>query len=295
VSSIPALAVITVSYRSETVLPTFIASLDQATDLPYELFIVDNAPDARTQTIAAEARAHYVPMERNAGYGAAVNAAARMLDPDVRSILICNPDVRLLPEALELLVDQLDADPSVGAVGPRVLNEDGSTYPSARAVPSIRTGIGHALFSNIWKGNPWTRTYRAASKEVDQPRVAGWLSGSCLLVRRSAFDAVGGFDEGYFMYFEDVDLGVRLAEAGHRNLYVPEARVIHAGAHSTSSEAPRMVAAHHASASRFIRQRYRGPLLAPVRWGIYLALDIRSCILQFQARSQAPRMDRTSH
>jgi N-acetylglucosaminyl-diphospho-decaprenol L-rhamnosyltransferase len=97
------------------------------------------------------------------------------------------------------------------------------------------------------------------------------------------------------MYFEDVDLGVRLAEAGHRNVYVPGARVIHAGAHSTSSEAPRMVAAHHTSARRFIRQRYRGAVLAPIRWGIYVALAIRSCILQFQARAQPPRMDRTSH
>ncbi|MFD4423043.1 glycosyltransferase family 2 protein [Agromyces sp. NPDC058484] len=293
-SSTPALAVVTVSYRSGEVLPTLISSLSDATSRPYELLIVDNAPSAEARSIAAESGARYISMERNAGYGGAVNAATRLLAPEVAWVLISNPDVRLLPGSLDDLVSQLEADPSIGAVGPRVLNEDGTTYPSARAVPSLRTGIGHALFANIWKGNPWTRTYRAAHDPSDEPRAAGWLSGSCLLVRRSAFDAIGGFDEEYFMYFEDVDLGVRMTQAGHRNVYVPSARVVHTGAHSTSAEAPRMVAAHHASARRFIGRRYRGPLLAPVRWAIYAALAVRSRILQFQARARHPKIDRMS-
>lgn len=293
-SSSPVLAVVTVSYRSGSVLPGLISSLREATSRPYELLIADNAPAEGARSIAAESGARYLPMDRNAGYGAAVNAATRMLGPEVRWVLICNPDVRLLPGSLDLLVDRLEADPAIGAVGPRVLNEDGSTYPSARAVPSLRTGIGHALFANIWKGNPWTRTYRAAADPSDEPRVAGWLSGSCLLVRRTAFDAIGGFDEGYFMYFEDVDLGVRMASAGHRNVYVPSARVVHVGAHSTSAEAPRMVAAHHDSARRFVGSRYRGPLLLPVRWAIYGALEIRSRILQFQARPRKSKIERMS-
>ena len=290
VKSVSDLAVVTVSYRSEDVLPILVASLHESTTRPYELVIADNAPDAATRRIAAEAGARHVPMFGNAGYGAAVNAVVRKMDPAVRWVLICNPDVRLLPGSLDLLVDRLESDVSAGAAGPRVLNEDGSTYPSARAIPSLRTGIGHALFANIWKSNPWTRTYRAASDADEAPRVAGWLSGSCLLVRRSAFAEVDGFDEGYFMYFEDVDLGVRLAEAGHRSLYVPAAQVVHSGAHSTSGEAPRMVAAHHASARRFIGRRYRGPLLAPVRWSIYAALAARSLILQIHARARRPKI-----
>lgn len=290
----PALAVVTVSYRSEEVLPTLIASLTAATSREFVMVIADNSASSATKAIADEYGARYVPLNRNAGYGGAVNAAVRSLGPEVRCILICNPDVRLLPGSLDHLVDRLDEDASIGAVGPRVLNEDGSTYPSARAVPSLRTGIGHALFANIWKGNPWSRRYRAESELSDTPRTAGWLSGSCLLVRRADFDAVGGFDEGYFMYFEDVDLGVRLAEAGRRNLYAPAARVVHAGAHSTSVEAPRMIAAHHESARRFISRRYRGPLLAPVRWAIYAALSVRSRILQFQVRARNPKIDQMS-
>src|SRR5690606_10093760 len=106
-------------------------------------------------------------------------------------------------------------------LGPRVLNEDGTTYPSARAVPSLRTGVGHALFTNLWTANPWSRRYRDDLAPADEARDAGWLSGSCVLVRRRAFDELGGFDEGYFMYFEDVDLGYRLGKAGYRNVYEP--------------------------------------------------------------------------
>lgn len=287
----PALTVVTVSYRSDTVLPTLMASIREATSRPYDVIVADNSPTSATRRIAEESGARYLPMNRNAGYGAAVNAAVRSLGDDVRWVLICNPDVRLLPGSVDHLVDRLEEDPTIGAVGPRVLNEDGSTYPSARAVPSIRTGIGHALFANIWKDNPWSRTYRAPAESAEGPRSAGWLSGSCLLVRRTDFDDIGGFDEGYFMYFEDVDLGIRMTEAGQRNVYAPAAQVVHTGAHSTSVEAPRMIAAHHESARRFISRRYRGPLLAPVRWAIYAALDVRSRLLQRQARARNPKID----
>jgi N-acetylglucosaminyl-diphospho-decaprenol L-rhamnosyltransferase len=282
----PDLAVVTVSYRSGSVLPGLISSLRESTTQPYEVLIADNARDEDVASFAAEHGARYLPLDHNAGYGSAVNAAARSLGPEVKWILICNPDVRLLPGSLDVLIDRLEEDPRIGAVGPRVLNEDGTTYPSARAIPSLRTGIGHALFANVWKRNPWTRSYRATSDLSDEPRAVGWLSGSCLLVRRSAFDAIGGFDEGYFMYFEDVDLGARMADAGHPNVYIPASRVVHAGAHSTSSEAPRMIAAHHASARRFVSRRYPGPLLLPIRWAIYAALGIRSQILQIQVRAR---------
>ena len=85
--------------------------------------------------------------------------------------------------------------------------------PSARALPRLGQGIGHAVLGWWWPGNPWTRSYRA-ERELVTERPAGWLSGSCLLLRRAAFDEVGGFDPGYFMYFEDLDLGERLGRAG---------------------------------------------------------------------------------
>jgi N-acetylglucosaminyl-diphospho-decaprenol L-rhamnosyltransferase len=156
-------------------------------------------------------------------------------------------------------------------------------YPSARALPSLRTGIGHALFANIWLGNPWTRAYRRDSSSDPVRRDAGWLSGACVLVRKSAFDELGGFDDGYFMYFEDVDLGYRLGKAGYRNVYEPAAVVVHSGAHSTSDHSARMISVHHESARRFLTRKYSGWYLWPVRVALTVGLDLRSALLSRRA------------
>ena len=111
---------------------------------------------------------------------------------------------------------------------------------------------------------------------MELPRPVGWLSGSCLLVRRSAFDAIGGFDEGYFMYFEDVDLGYRLGKAGWGNLYEPTAVVTHIGGRSTASVRSSMLRTHHRSAGRFLQQKYRGWHLAPLRWTLRVGLELRA-------------------
>jgi N-acetylglucosaminyl-diphospho-decaprenol L-rhamnosyltransferase len=106
------------------------------------------------------------------------------------------------------------------------------------------------------------------------------LSGACVLVRKSAFDEIGGFDTGFFMYFEDVDLGYRLGKSGHRNVYEPAAVVTHTGAHSTNSDSGRMITAHHESARRFLNKKYSGPLLWPVRVVLRIGLQLRSALVR---------------
>jgi N-acetylglucosaminyl-diphospho-decaprenol L-rhamnosyltransferase len=278
----PSVAIVTVAYRSNHVLDGFLASTSAASAAPVSIVIVDNAPGGPddASALAAVHGAGYVALPENPGYGGAVNAGVRALPEGVDWVMISNPDVVLAPGAIDQLRSAGEADPAIGAVGPAVLNPDGSVYPSARAVPSLRTGVGHALFANLWQRNPWTLAYRRETDQSDQARDAGWLSGSCLLVRRSAFDAIGGFDEGYFMYFEDVDLGFRLGKAGYRNVYEPAARVTHVGAHSTGSDSARMVAAHHASARRFLSKKYAGWWLWPVRIVLRVGLAIRSRAIQ---------------
>jgi N-acetylglucosaminyl-diphospho-decaprenol L-rhamnosyltransferase len=203
----------------------------------------------------------------------------------VEWILISNPDVVLNPDAIDLLVAAGDEEPTIGSVGPAVLTNEGSVYPSARRVPSIRTGVGHALFYNFWPNNTWSRAYLS---ELDvQPRDAGWLSGSCLLVRRETFELIHGFDDGYFMYFEDVDLGDRITKAGFRNVYRPNAMVTHSGAHSTGDSSERMLREHHRSASRFLSRKYSGPWLWPVRVTLRVSLSIRGAVEARRARKRA--------
>lgn len=274
------IGIVTVAYRSDAMLSGFLASVPAATSAPVALVVADNLPtEGDAAAIAEGARADYVPIPANPGYGGAVNAAVRRLPENVEWVLIANPDLILDPGALDILVATGRADARVGSVGPLIRNPDGSTYPSARSVPSLRSGIGHALFSNLWVGNPWTRRYRAELAPADLARDAGWLSGSCVLVRRSAFEQIGGFDEGYFMYFEDVDLGYRLGRNGYRNVYEPAASAVHIGGQSTGSESARMVRAHHASARRFIRRKYAAWWLWPVRAGISVGLAVRSALI----------------
>ena len=276
--------VVTVSYGSAAVLVPFLDSVRTASSHPLDIVVADNRPDVEISAIATRFGARYLPMESNDGYGAGMNAGVAALQPSVEWLLVSNPDVVLEAGAIDALVRTGDEDETIGSVGPAILNADGSIYPSARAVPSLRTGVGHALFTNFWPANPWTTAYRNDTEADPTRRDTGWLSGACVLVRRSTFEELGGFDPGYFMYFEDVDLGFRLGKAGYRNVYEPAATVTHTGAHSTTAESARMVRVHHDSARRFLGKKYSRAVLWPIRISLNIGLRLRSAIVRRRLR-----------
>jgi len=278
----PRVAIVTVSFGSSDVLSGFLASVAQSSTSTPAVVVADNKPDgdAVVAGLAAEHAVTYLPLGANLGYGGAVNAAVDTLPDSVDWVLVSNPDVSLGAGALDALVATGDSDPRIGSVGPAVLTAEGDVYPSARSVPSLRTGVGHALFVNLWSANPWTRSYRNDTETPVEQRDAGWLSGSCVLVRRTAFTELGGFDTGFFMYFEDVDLGYRLGKLGYRNVYDPSARVVHTGAHSTTSDSARMIAAHHTSARRFLNKKYAAWYLWPIRVSLTIGLRVRSALVR---------------
>jgi N-acetylglucosaminyl-diphospho-decaprenol L-rhamnosyltransferase len=255
--------------------------LIRATRSRPQLVVVDNAsPEIdQVRAVVLPRDARLIESPQNLGYGAAMNRGVAELPASVRWVLLSNPDVVLHDDALDELIAGGESRADAGAVGPRVLQVDGTVYPSARRLPSLRNGIGHALFARAIPSNRWTRRYQADELPDDTPRDAGWLSGSCLLVRRAAFDAVGGFDEGYFMYFEDVDLGARLVEAGFVNLYWPSAVVTHSGAHSTAHRAGLMERAHHVSAYRYVARKYGRWYLLPIRVVLRIGIFARGLIV----------------
>jgi N-acetylglucosaminyl-diphospho-decaprenol L-rhamnosyltransferase len=270
-------AIITVSYNSSGQLDGFLASAVVTVGSASQILVVDNASrdiDA-TRTLVAKYGVGLLELADNHGYGGAVNAGAKTLAAHFEFILVANPDLAFTPDAVTHLVAAAEADPQIAATGPRVLNVDGTVYPSARAIPSLRVGVGHALFANLWPRNPWTRAYHSDVTTRRDPSAVGWLSGSCVCVRRTAFDLVGGFDEGYFMYFEDVDLGYRLGKKNFTSIFVPDAEVTHIGGLSTAAHSKAMLRVHHDSAYRFLTKKYPGPLLAPLRWVLRLALTAR--------------------
>jgi N-acetylglucosaminyl-diphospho-decaprenol L-rhamnosyltransferase len=277
-------AVVTVSYGSEEVLDPFLSSLADAAHEPVLVVVADNKPSTVVEGLVREHGADYLPLPGNPGYGGGVNAAAALLPASIEWVLVSNPDIRWRAGSIDSLLATARSDARIGSVGPMVLNDDGTVYPSARAVPSLRTGVGHALFANVWLGNPWTRAYRAEHADPDVARDAGWLSGSCVLVRRSAFDELGGFDEGYFMYFEDVDLAERLGRRGWLHVYAPTAVVVHEGGHATSRDAHRMQRVHHTSAMRYLAGQYPDRRHAPLRLALRAGLGARMLVSYVSGR-----------
>ncbi|OHF37246.1 alpha-D-GlcNAc-diphosphoryl polyprenol, alpha-3-L-rhamnosyl transferase [Corynebacterium sp. HMSC074A01] len=288
----PALAVVTVTFSPGEHLAQLVGSLEQATGRDVVLVCADNGSTDGAPQAAAERFAHveFLPTGGNIGYGAAINAAARALAPrrasgeiDPEAFLVVNPDVEFQPGSVDELLRCLHATPRAGAVGPQIEEADGSAYPSARQVPGLAVGIGHALLFDAWPSNPFSATYMAGA-DMDAQREAGWLSGACLLVRWEAFDEIGGFDERYFMYLEDIDFGDRLTRAGWSNLYCPSSVILHDQGHVAHKHRRVTVPAHHVSAYRFQRDRHPQWWQAPLRWCLWLGLKLRSAL---QLRSRA--------
>jgi N-acetylglucosaminyl-diphospho-decaprenol L-rhamnosyltransferase len=273
------LVVVTVTYSPGPHLDRFLASLAHATELPVTVVMADNGSTdgAPEEALERHPDARLMRTGGNLGYGTAVNRAVAeyLEDSDAEFFVVANPDVQWGPRSIDVLLEAAQRWQLAGSLGPLIRDPDGSVYPSARHQPSIIRGGMHAVVGPMWKSNPWTAAYRQERFEPSE-RAVGWLSGSCLLVRKAAFDELGGFDERYFMYMEDVDLGDRMARAGWQNVYVPTAEILHDKGHATGRNPARNLAAHHTSTYTFLADRHPGWWQAPLRWAIRSALTVRA-------------------
>ena len=260
--------VVCVTFHPGDELETFAVSLEGATSREVDLVLVENGTDpVLAEEVASRHGGRVVVSGENLGYGRAANLGAGSNTGDW--LVVANPDLVWQPGSLDELLDAASRHPRAGSLGPAILNNDGTVYPSARALPSFRVGTGHAVLSRVWPGNPWTKAYLQDQETVESiEHSAGWLSGACLLLNRRAFEELGGFDEAYFMFFEDVDLGQRLGEAGWTNVYVPTARVVHDQGVSWRDKPTTMIRAHHASAELYLHRRYHRWYHWPLRVAI---------------------------
>ena len=279
------LVVVTVTYSPGPHLGRFLASLSHATDRPVTVIMADNGSTdgAPEEALERYPNARLLRTGANLGYGTAANRAVAEIGPEAEYFVIANPDVQWGPRCIDILLEAAARWPRAGALGPLIRDPDGSVYPSARHLPSLIRGGMHAVIGPLWKSNPWTAAYRQDRLEPSE-RPVGWLSGSCLLLRRAAFDEVDGFDERYFMYMEDVDLGDRLGNAGWQSVYVPSAEVLHDKGHSTGRDPARNLAAHHKSTYTFLADRYPKRWQAPLRWTMKGALAVRAGLVVGNSR-----------
>ena len=251
------LSAVVVNYNASDHLVECVRSL--YADGIADVVVADNGSvdGVEAALLAVEPRPVLVRTGGNLGFGAAANRG--VLATSSPLVILMNADVVVEPGARKAIIDAFDRDESVVVLGPRVENRDGSAYPSARTFPRLGDAAGHAVFGLVAPRNRFTRRYRMLDADHDAGRDVDWVSGTFLAVRRSVFDELGGFDEGYFMYVEDVDLCRRVHERGGRVVYEPRARVVHAIGASSEQTPYRMILAHHRSLWRFSLRTITGP------------------------------------
>ena len=285
-----------VSYRCRELLRDCLESLRaHPPGRPMRIVVADNASaDGTVEMVAAdypEVELH--ASERNLGFAAATNIGMR--SGGAPYVLALNPDTRVTEGALDRVLAVLDSRLEVGVAGPRLVREDGSTdHAAKRSFPTPLSALGH--FTGVGRRSRAPEALAAyRAPEVESGPVDA-VNGAFMLMRRRALQQVGDFDEGYWMYMEDLDLSYRLAEAGWVSWYEPGATVVHlksgtAGEHRS----PHLNWAFHRGMCRFYRRHYAPERAWPLNLAVYAGIAVklgialaRSAVARAPSSARAP-------
>lgn len=230
------ISVVIVSYNTRDLLRDCLLSLPAAAQgLGYEVFVVDNAStDGTVEMLRREfPGAHVIANTGNVGFATANNQGLELARDAY--LLLLNPDTAMQPGSLRTLCEWLATHPEAGAVGPRLLNGDGSLQRSAYHFPRPSLLLLEQLSAaTLLRKLPGLDRRYLGAWAHDRPRQVDWLVGACLLLRREALASTGLLDPNFFMYGEEIDLLKRLADRGWRTWLVPEAKVVHYGGASSA-------------------------------------------------------------
>ena len=271
------IAVVIVNFNTGDWLARCLASIEATRgDIAAEVVVIDNASSDGSADAAEAAGVRLIRNATNRYLSPAWNQGAA--ETDSTFLLFLNPDTEWFHGTLADLVAVARANPRAGIVGPMLRNPDGTVYPSGRRFPSLANAVGHAFVSPITRDNRFTRRYEMEGWDRTTERQVDWVSGACMLFPRSAFDEMGGFDEGFPLYAEELDIATRLRDAGWSVVFTPAVEVIHAVGISTGGNRRphRLVVMHSASLYRYYRL-HRAPgwrrVTLPLAW---LALRVRA-------------------
>jgi GT2 family glycosyltransferase len=277
------LSIIIVSYRSRDVLLACLSGLPEgARDLDYEVVVVDNASgDGTSEAIVrSHPEVRLIQNDENVGFATAVNQGLRGTSGQFAMLL--NPDCELHAGAARQLVDYLRSHPRCGLAAPRLLYPDGSLQYSVRTYPDQYTLLfnRYSLLTYLLPANRWSRRYLMSDWDHASTRDVDWVTGACMVARREAINEVGGMDEAFFMFNEDVDWCRRFNQAGWVVTYVPDAVCVH-----------HVGASGHRTSTRVILERHRGmvyyfhkhhPMPPPISWAVDAYLLARGWIMVVQ-------------
>ena len=283
--------VVIVNYRCAPLTIDCLTSIaDEVATLPgTTATVVDNASgDESVERISGAIRergwsswATLLPLDENRGFAAGNNAAIRPVLASAEPpsyVLLLNPDTVARPGAIAALVDCLEREPAVGVAGSYLEHADGSHQPSAYRFPSILGEIDRGL--HVTFASHLLRRLMPPLPSANEEGPTDWVSGASMMVRREVFDAIGLLDDGYFLYYEEVDFIHRVRRAGWACWYVPSSRVVHLAGQSTgltgpSSDGRRRVPAYWFHSRRRYFRKNLGlarTILADLAWGSSFAL-----------------------
>ena len=240
--------------------------------------MIDNASGDGSAEVSEALGARLIRNDTNRYLSPAWNQGAAVTQTPY--LLFLNPDTEWFHGTLADLVGAARRHPRAGIVGPMLRNPDGTVYPSGRRFPSLVDAIGHAFLSPFTRNNPFTRRYEMDGWDRSTEREVDWVSGAAMLIPCEAFDAVGGFDEGFPLYGEEIDIATRLRALDRSALFTPAAEVIHAVGVSTGGDRRphRLVVMHSRCVYRYYA-KHRAPgwrrATLPAAW---LALRARAAL-----------------
>ena len=217
----------------------------------WDAVVVDNASSDGSAHLPADlaGRVRVIANSQNVGFARGVNQGLAATASDF--VLILNPDCQLRNGAVEVLLTEIQNRPTCAVAGPRILDPDGRLQGSARGDPDMFTGL-FGRTGWLRRALPWLgvskRNVADPALSATESAAVDWVSGACMLARRDALASVGGFDERYFLYWEDADLCRRLRAKGYEVRYVPAAVAVHAVGVSSRSSRADAIRAFHESA-----------------------------------------------
>ncbi len=266
------IAVIVVNWNAKNDLRVCLQSLAREVDLniSFETWVVDNAStDGSADMVRADfPTVHLVTNDANLGFSRANNQALALSQS--RYVFLLNSDAFIHPPALQELTAYADAHPNAGVLGPRVLNSDGTLQFSCRRFPTLGAGFfRNTYLGRLFPRNKYAQDYLMTDFDHQSARVVDWVSGCAMFIRRALVDEIGGLDERFFMYCEDVDFCLRAGQAHCQVVYVPQALVTHAIGRSSDKNADRMIWEFHRAWFEFDKKRHPKsfPLRRAAVWG----------------------------
>jgi len=229
-----------------------------------ETIVVDNAStDGSVEMLRTEfPNARVIENKANVGFGRANNQA--LASAQGRYLFLLNPDTKLSPDTLQTIFDYAEANSRVGIIGPKLFYGDGTLQSSRRRFPTLATAFLESTKLQQWfPGNGVLARYYMRDTSDDATQQVDWVNGSVMFVRREVYDQVGGFDEGFFMYSEELDWCYRAKHAGWQIVYLPTAQVTHYEGKSSEQAAARRDIHFNSSKVRFFR-KYHGAFVAEI-------------------------------